>query len=387
MLYTEKIRIYPNKDQRHLINQTLKTCQYLYNQLLSYSKEYYQNKIREKKYLSKFDYNKLIKNYINTKDTNVYVQVLQATCGRLSDAYDRFFKKQNRYPKYKSIRQFKSFTYPQNTGFALLPTNKIRLGKFGKVKAKFSREINGTLKTCTIKKMNSGKYYAFITIETDNNIIVPSNRKESIGIDLGIKNFITTHEGMFIKRPKFIGKYKNKLIRAQRKLSRKKIGSHNRNKCRLKLARIHEKISNTRRDHHFKVAHWLVNNYNIVCCEKLSSNFMISRKKRQSKSITKHAIDISFYEFLVILNYMGNKYSSKIIEVDPFNTTQICSNCGSIVSKSLSDRIHHCPECNCNLDRDVNAAINILNRGLNTIRTVGTTGTITLVEIKVTGLN
>ena len=137
MLYTEKIRIYPNKLQRHLINQTLKTCQYLYNQLLSYSKEYYQNKIREKKYLSKFDYNKLIKNYINTKDTNVYVQVLQATCGRLSDAYDRFFKKQNRYPKFKSIRQFKSFTYPQSTGFALLPTNKIRLGKFGKVKAKF----------------------------------------------------------------------------------------------------------------------------------------------------------------------------------------------------------------------------------------------------------
>ena len=113
---------------------------------------------------------------------------------------------------------------------------------------------------------------------------------------------------------------------------------------------------------------------------------MISRNRRKNKSITKHAIDISFYEFLTILNYMGNKYSSKIIEVDPFNTSQVCSSCGSIVSKSLSDRIHHCPECNITLDRDVNAVINILNRGLDT-RTVGTTGTTTLVEIKITGLN
>ena len=382
MLYTEKIRIYPNKLQKKKIDFILWECKNLYNKLLEYHNQTYKE---SKKSLSKFDYNNQIKYLVNLKEIEIHSQVLRTASTRLSDAFQRFFKKQNRYPKFKSIRQFKSFTYLQSTGFALLPTNKIRLGKFGKVKAKFTREINGTLKTCTIKKMNSGKYYAFIVIENENNISV-SNRQNSIGIDLGIKNFITTHEGMFIKRPKFIGKYKNKLIRAQRKLSRKKTGSHNRNKQRIKLAKIHEKISNTRRDHHFKVAHYLVNNYNIVCCEKLSSSFMISKRKRKNKSITKHAIDISFYEFLTILNYMGLKYSSKIIEVDPFNTSQVCSNCGSIVSKSLETRIHHCPECNTILDRDVNAAINILNRGLNT-RTVGTTGTTTLVEIKITGLN
>ena len=384
MLYTEKIRIYPNKLQKKKIDYILWECKNLYNKLLEYHNQTYKE---SKKSLSKFDYNNQIKHLVNLKEIEIHSQVLRTASTRLSDAFQRFFKKQNKYPKFKSIRQFKSFTYPQSTGFKLLPTNKIRLGKFGKVKAKFSRTISGTLKTCTIKKMNSGKYYAFIVIENENNIIIPSNRQDVIGIDLGIKNFITTNEGMFIKRPKFIGKYKNKLIRAQRKLSRKKIGSHNRNKCRLKLARIHEKISNTRRDHHFKVAHYLVNNYNTICCEKLSSNFMISKHKRKNKSITKYAIDISFYEFLTILNYMGNKYSSKIIEVDPFNTTQICSRCGSIVSKSLETRIHHCPECNTILDRDVNAAINIINRGLDTIRTVGTTGTITLVEIKITGLN
>ena len=251
MLYTEKIRIYPNKSQRDKINKILWECKNLYNKLLEYHNQTYKE---SKKSLSKFDYNNQIKNIINLKEIEIHSQVLQSVSTRLSDAFQRFFKKQNKYPKFKSIKQFKSFTYPQSPGFVLLPTNKIRLGKFGKVKAKFSRTISGTLKTCTIKKMNSGKYYAFIVIENENNISV-SNRKESIGIDLGIKNFITTNEGMFIKRPKFIGKYKNKLIRAQRKLSRKKICSHNRNKQRIRLARIHEKISNTRRDHHFKVAH------------------------------------------------------------------------------------------------------------------------------------
>ena len=239
---------------------------------------------------------------------------------------------------------------------------RIRLGKFGKVKAVFTREIKGTPKSCTIKKFPCGHYYAFIVVEEpENSRIIPVRQRTRVGIDLGVSRFFTTHDGKYFESPRFLRRNLEKLRRAQRKLSRKKIGSKNREKTRLRVARLHEKVKNTRRDHHFKVAHYLVNTYDQVVCEDLETSKMF-KKKRESKQ--RRALrDVALSEFLEILDWMGHKYSCEITKVLPEYTSQMCSGCGSIVKKDLSVRVHSCPHCGLVVDRDINAAINILNRG------------------------
>ena len=362
MIVTEKIRIYPNKSQRILIDKILWYCKETYNRLLEIHNETW---LSEKKTLSRYDYNNLSKNFEKPVDCQIHSQVIQNVGARLADAFSRFFNKKLRSsrPKFKSIKKFRSFTYPQSSGFSLDPKNKrIRLGKFGKVKAVFTREINGTPKSCTIKKFPCGHYYAFIVVEEpENSRIIPVRQRTRVGIDLGVSRFFTTHDGKYFESPRFLRKNLEKLKRAQRKLSRKKIGSKNREKARLKVSRLHEKVKNARRDHHFKVAHYLVTNYDQVVCEDLEISKMF-RKKYESKQ--RRALqDIALSEFLEILDWMGRKYSCEITKVPPEYTSQMCSGCGSIVKKDLSVRVHNCPHCGLVIDRDINAAINILNRG------------------------
>ena len=361
MTHTEKIRIYPNRSQRILIDKILWHCKCTYNRLLEIHNETW---LTEKKTLSRYDYNNLSKNF-EKPDCQIYSQVIQNVGTRLADTFSRFFNKKLRShrPKFKSIKKFRSFTYPQSSGFSLDFQNKrIRLGKFGKVKAVFTREIIGTPKSCTIKKFPCGHYYAFIVVEeTENSRIIPVRQRTRVGIDLGVSRFFTTHDGKYFESPRFLRRNLEKLARAQRKLSRKKIGSKNREKMRLRVARLHEKVKNTRRDHHFKVAHYLVNTYDQVVCEDLETSKMF-RKKHESKQ--RRALrDVALSEFLEILDWMGHKYSCEIMKVPPEYTSQMCSGCGTIVKKDLSVRVHSCPHCGLVIDRDINAAINILNRG------------------------
>ena len=361
MTHTEKIRIYPNKSQRILIDKILWHCKCTYNKLLEIHNETW---LTEKKTLSRYDYNNLSKNF-EKPDCPIYSQVIQNVGTRLADAFSRFFNKKLRShrPKFKSIKKFRSFTYPQSSGFSLdLKNKRLRLGKFGKVKAVFTRDIIGIPKSCTIKKFPCGHYYAFVVVEEPaNSRIIPVRHQTRVGIDLGVSRFFTTHDGKYFESPKFLRRNLEKLRRAQRKLSRKKIGSKNREKTRLKVSRLHEKVKNTRRDHHFKVAHYLVTNYDQVMCEDLETSKMF-RKRHESKQ--RRALrDVALSEFLEILDWMGRKYSCEITKVPPEYTSQICSGCGSIVKKDLSVRTHSCPHCGLVIDRDINAAINILNRG------------------------
>ena len=361
MLYTEKIRIRPNKSQRILIDKILWHCKCTYNRLLEIHNETWLN---EKKTLSRYDYNNLFKNF-EKPDHPIHSQVIQNVGARLANAFSRFFNKKLRSsrPKFKSIKKFRSFTYPQNIGFSLdLKNKRIRLGKFGKVKAVFTREITGTPKSCTIKKFPCGHYYAFIVVEEpENSRIIPVRQRTKVGIDLGVSRFFTTHDGKYFESPRFLRCNLEKLRRAQRKLSRKKIGSKNREKARLKVAKLHEKVKNARRDHHFKVAHYLVNTYDQVICEDLEASKMF-RKKYESKQ-RRALLDVALSEFLEILDWMGHKYSCEVTKVPPEYTSQMCSGCGTVVKKDLSVRTHICPHCGLVIDRDINAAINILNRG------------------------
>ena len=392
LIITEKIRIYPNKSQRILIDQILWYCKETYNRLLEIHNS--ERLIDEKKKFSKYDYNRLIKTFEKPKEFQVHSQVLQQVGERLAIAFSRFFGKVSRYPKFKSIRSFRSFTYPQNTGFSLDPIGKrIYLGKFGKVKAVFSRELSGTPKRCTIKKLPCGHYYAFIAVDvgdSPNQQPILVRQRTKIGIDLGVSRFYTTHDGEYLESPRFLRKKLSKLRAAQRKLSRKQKGSNNWRKQVLKVAKLHEIVKNTRRDHHFKVAHYLVNKFDQIACEDLQVNTMF-RKKYESKQ-RRALLDVGLCEFLVILEWMCQKYSCTLTKVPPQYTSQICSRCGSIVKKDLSVRIHNCPHCGLVVDRDINAAVNILNKSNNP---VGTTGgvmteviTPTLVEMSlIRGIN
>ena len=392
LIITEKIRIYPNKSQRILIDNILWYCKETYNRLLEIHNS--ERLIDKNKKFSKFDYNQLIKTFEKPKGFQVHSQVVQQVSERLATAFSRFLGKVSRYPKFKSIRSFRSFTYPQNTGFSLdVKNSRIRLGKFGKVKAVFSREIVGTPKRCTIKKLPCGHYYAFIAVDNGdmlNQQPILIRQRTKVGIDLGVSRFYTTHDGEYLESPRFLRKKLLKLRVAQRKLSRKQKGSNNWRKQVLKVARIYENVKNSRRDYHFKVAHYLVNKFDQIVCEDLQVLNMF-RKKHERKQ-RRALLDVGLYEFLVILEWMCQKYSCILTKVPPQHTSQLCSRCGSIVKKDLSVRIHNCPHCGLVVDRDINAAVNILNK-INI--PVGTTGgvmteviTPTLVEMSlIRGIN
>lgn len=370
LIVTEKIRIYPNKSQRILIDKILWYCKETYNRLLEIHNE--ERLIDKNKKFGKFDYNRLIKTFEKPKEFQIHSQVLQQVGERLAVAFSRFFGKLSKYPKFKSIRSFRSFTYPQNTGFSLDPIGKrIYLGKFGKVKAVFSREINGTPKRCTIKKLPCGHYYAFIAVDigdlSNRSILVRQRTK--VGIDLGVSRFYTTHDGEYLESPRFLRKKLDKLRAAQRKLSRKQKGSNNWRKQALKAAKLHENVKNSRRDHHFKVAHYLVNKYDQIACEDLQVNTMF--RKKQERKQRRALLDVGLYEFLIILEWMCQKYSCILTKVPPQYTSQVCSRCGSIVKKDLSVRIHSCPHCGLVVDRDINAAVNILNKSNFSVGTTG----------------
>ena len=381
-MITYKVRIYPNKNQKILIDKMLWEAKCLYNWYLGCLQDTYHLTGMS---LGKFDLEVFRKQFACKQLPS---QVQQTVAGRVMNALKRFFSKQNRFPKYKSIRQYRSLLFPQIGSNCKLLSDKIQFAKLGRIKVIFDRPILGKPKTCTLKKLPSDKYYAFIAVD-DKEVpkkSVPKNRKQIVGIDPGLEKFCTLSDGQYIKRPTFLKKEEIRLFVAQRKLSRKKKGSQNFKKAKTRVAKIYEKISNQRTDHHFKVAHWLANNYETLCLENLSSKFMIEKKSRKSKSLTKLATDVALYEFSVILHYMSNKYSSKIIDVDPHLTSQTCSECGTIVRKSLDVRVHSCPNCGLVCDRDLNAAFNILHKGTGGCGTAGSAGSITLAEIEIPGL-
>ncbi len=359
-MYTEKIRIYPNKTQRKTIDRILWNCKKLYNYLLDLNIRTYKatgkgilgNKLD--KYAQNFDKNKLPS------------AIRQNVCKRLNDAFQRFFKKQNRFPKFKSISKYKSFTYKEyKHGFNFDPKH-VKVTGLSKIKAVFTRDLLGTPKTCTIKKLPSGHYYAFITLDDkDLPKIKINDRKPYIAIDLGVSKFLTDQNGNYISSPRFLRKNLRKLRHAQRELSRKQKGSRNHEKARIKVAKLHEKVYNCRRDFHFKVAYYLVTNYNEIYCEDLKVKSMFPGKSRQAKLARRALYDVALYSFLVVLQQMCEVYSCKLTKVDPQYTSQICSNCGTIVKKTLGERVHNCPHCGLSIDRDVNAARNILQRGKN----------------------
>jgi len=363
-----KYRLYPKRKQEKKMNETLETCRKTYNELLEINQETYQH---TGKGLTKFDMNKC-KCGLGVKTNNVHSQVVQNVSDRVSKAYQNFFRrvKQKKagknikvgYPRFK--KDIKSFTYPQH-GFKM-NGSRIFLSNIGKVKIRIGKKqnkIEGKLKTLTIKKYPSGKWFAIFTSEIN---IKPKKHKHpnrKIGIDVGLEKFATLSDGTMIENPRFLIESEQRLKTLNRRLSRKNKGSKRRLKARHNLACLHEKIANQRHDFVHKFTRYIVNEYGVVAVEDLNIKGMV-----RHPYLAKHINDASWGTFVRILEYKVESTGSQVEKVSPNNTSQICSQCGNKVLKTLAVRWHRCPVCGLNIDRDENSAINILQKS-----TVGTT--------------
>jgi len=303
---------------------------------------------------------KKLDEYKYLKETNS--QSLLVALRNLDDAFKRFFKKQGGYPKYKSKKcNHQSFTAPQHIK---LTDNKLYILKFAKdgIKLKYHREIpkNATLKQATISRHNN-QYFVSILIDDNISMSKPTKAKKAVGLDMGIENFIITSDGVKYPNNKYYNKSQKKLLKLQRRLSKKQKGS-NRQKAKLKVQKLHTKINNQRKDNLHKISNEITNQYDIICLETLDVKGMLKNHK-----LAKSIADVAWSEFMRQLEYKASWKGKTIIKINKwFPSSQICSYCGANTGKKpLNIREFDCSYCKKkNIDRDINAAVNIRNYGL-----------------------
>ena len=363
-----KFRIYPNKEQEILIQKTFGSCRFVYNHYLAKKINLYKT---ENKSLSKMDCNnscnrELKKEYIWLKEVDKFA--LTNSIYNLDNAYQNFFRRIKQgdnkagFPKFKSKKDnHKSYKTSYSNNNIQVLEKQIKLPKLGLVKCKVSKEIQGRILSTTISQNPSGKYFVSVCC-TEVEISQYSPTGSAIGIDLGIKKFVITSDGIKISNPKYLSKSEKKLAQLQRQLSRKTIGSNNRNKARIKVAKQHEKVSNQRNDFLQKLSTQFIKENDVICLENLQIKNMVKNHKL-AKSIS----DVSWSEFCRMIEYKSVWHDKIYHKIDRFYaSSQTCNVCGykNTDTKDLNVRQWICPKCNANHQRDVNAAVNILNQGL-----------------------
>ena len=366
MLKAYKYRVYPNNEQKVQIAKTFGCCRFVYNQTLAYRKETYEN---EKKSISKTDCNnycnrELKKDYEWLKEVDKFA--LTNAIYNMDTAYQKFFREHAGYPKFKRKHDsHKSYTTNYTNGNIAVDfeRGKVKLPKLKEVKAKLHREFRGKIKSATVSKTPSGKYYVSILVEGDHEVL--PHTKQNIGLDLGIKDLCITSDGKKYKNSKIIKKYEWKLAKLQRQLAHKKKGSNNYCKKKKQIALCHEKIRNTRKDYLHKVSHEIISENQVIVSENLQIKNMV-----KNHHLAKAISDASWYELTRQLEYKAKWNGRKYIKIDTFYaSSQLCSVCGyqNLDIKDLSVRTWICPKCGAEHDRDINAAKNILAEGLRQI--------------------
>jgi len=292
-------------------------------------------------------------------------QVLQEVLEHLDKAYQGFFRRVKSgngkagFPRFKGRGRYDSFTLKQ-AGWKL-DGKYLTIRNVGTFKLRLSRPIEGDIKTVIIRRASTGKWYTTFSCDNVASRPLPATGK-AIGIDVGCESFLTTSEGEKIGNPRFFKKSQDTLAMRQRRLSRRKKGSKHRAKARVLVAKAYEKINNQRRDFHFKTANGLVANYDTICIEKMNA------WNSDYTALNRSMRDVAWFGFFDILRFKAEEAGREVIEVPAKNTTQMCSQCRELVPKDLGVRIHSCPHCGLTIDRDLNAALNILRLGLNILR-------------------
>ena len=370
-----KFRLYPTCAQETALRQTLETCRGLYNSLLDERKHDYElfgkspSCSQQQKHLPVWK-----KSHPELCD--VFSQVLQNVAKRVDLAFDAFFRRVKAgenpgYPRFKGKGHYDSITYPQ-AGF-FLGEASVYLSKIGNIKAVLHRDVCGKIKTCTVSRQGE-KWFVCFSCEVEVEPLPEST--EQVGMDVGLLHFAALSNGEFIQNPRFFRKEEKALAKAQRKLSRQKKGSKQSHKARKVVARIHERTRNRRHDFVHQTARRLVNRFGLIGVEELSVKNMskspapkpdtqnpgqfLPNGQAVKAGLNKSISDAAWSMFRLVLTQKAESAARVVLAVNPAYTSQDCSECGYRVQKTLSVRVHACPCCGLILDRDVNAARNIL---------------------------
>ncbi len=338
-----KFRLYPSKEQEILLRLHLFISKNVWNECLAYVKRFYND-------FQRFPSLKCLRGF--AVGQGLYSQTGQDVVARLYDALKQ--RKIKGFPRFKSFNRVKSLCYPQY-GFKLAD-KELSVTPFGSLRIKKHRNINGKIKTLSLKR-GSNKWFAIFTAEQEKSVF-KSNGNGLVGLDLGIKTFAALSNGLMIDNPHFLEKRAAKLGLFQRRLSRKVLRGKNRAKARFKVAVQHEKVANSRKDFHHKQSTRLVNDFSLIALENLNV------KKMVQSNLGKSISDVGWSSFTNMLAYKAESAGCKVVFVNPYNTSQQCSSCNTIVKKSLNVRVHDCSNCGLTINRDVNAAVNILNNVL-----------------------
>ena len=362
MTVSSKYPIYPDKATQQKLAEALDACRWLHNRLLEELNEAKKKGTKLKTY----DTQNMIPSMKleNPKLNLVYSNALQMVNYTLwSNIKGLSASKKKRrkigHIRFKGKGWYKTLNYNQS-GFKLdQDRGRLHLSKIGDIRIKMHRKMGGCIKAILIKR-EGVRWYALVQVDQEPEVLPDNGR--SVGLDIGLKSFVVDTDGNSVENPRFAEKAATKVRNNQRRLSRAKKGSNNRRKLRDKLAKANERINNQRNDFLHKLSRTYVNNYDTICVEDLDVKGLKERGK--NKGMHRNIHDASWSKFVSMLSYKAESAGRKLIKVDPRNTTQRCSACGSIVKKELSDRIHECPYCGFSCDRDYNASRNILIAGM-----------------------
>ena len=356
-----RYRLWTNANQDRELAIALETHRRLYNACLEQRKTAYEAEQRTVKYTEQSAWFKAERS-VNPFFARLNFSSAQDTMRRLDKAFQAFFRRVKAgekpgYPRFKGRDRYDSFTFPAYGDGVRLLGDRLRVQHVGGVRVKLHRPVEGEIKTVTLRR-EAGKWYVCFSCVLPD-VPTRDTGKPAAGIDVGLSHFLTVSDGSTEPNPRYLKDALPRLRIAGRAVSRKKKGGKNRRKAVRRLARVHARVRNLRREHHHQVALRLVRRFGLIVAESLNVQGML-RSGRLSRAIA----DAGWSGFLLTLRAKAESAGVRYVEVDPKGTSQECSRCGREVRKALSVRRHDCPNCGLSLDRDHNASLNILARGL-----------------------